>query len=157
MEQLKTIRNGERVRPTFSAGEMNRRLEALRAHMAERQIDACLFTSIHNIHYFSDFLYCSFGRTYGLVVTQDGQTTISANIDGGQPWRRTFGDNIAYTDWHRDNYFVAVKQLIRDGSRVGIEARSHHRGEPAQAAGCAASGGARRREQADHAHAHAEV
>ena len=121
MEQLKTIRNGERVRPTFSAGEMNRRLEALRAHMAERQIDACLFTSIHNIQYFSDFLYCSFGRSYGLVVTQDGQTTISANIDGGQPWRRTFGDNIAYTDWHRDNYFVAVKRLIRDGSRVGIE------------------------------------
>ncbi len=121
MEQLKTIRNGERGKPTFSAGEMNRRLGALRAHMAERQIDACLFTSIHNIHYFSDFLYCSFGRTYGLVVTQDGQTTISANIDGGQPWRRTFGDNIAYTDWHRDNYFVAVKQLIRDGSRVGIE------------------------------------
>ena len=121
MEQLKTIRNGERVRPTFSASEMKRRLAALRAHMAERQIDACLFTSIHNIHYFSDFLYTSFGRTYGLVVTQEGQTTISANIDGGQPWRRTFGDNVVYTDWHRDNYFVAVKRLIPDGSRVGIE------------------------------------
>ena len=121
MEQLKTIQNGERVRPTFSASEMNRRLEALRAHMAERQIDACLFTSYHNIHYFSDFLYCSFGRLYGLVVTPEGQTTISANIDGGQPWRRTFGDNVAYTDWHRDNYFVAVKQLIRDGGRIGIE------------------------------------
>ena len=121
MEQLKTIHNGERVRPTFSASEMNRRLGALRAHMAERQIDACLFTSIHNIHYFSDFLYCSFGRLYGLVVTQEGQTTISANIDGGQPWRRTFGDSVAYTDWHRDNYFVAVKQLIQDGGRIGIE------------------------------------
>ena len=121
MEQLKTIRNGERVRPTFSASEMNRRLEALRAHMAERQIDACLFTSYHNIHYFSDFLYCSFGRLYGLVVTPEVQTTISANIDGGQPWRRTFGDNVAYTDWHRDNYFVAVKQLIQDGGRIGIE------------------------------------
>ncbi len=121
MEQLKTIRNGERVRPTFSAAEMNRRLGALRAHMAERQIDACLFTSYHNIHYFSDFLYCSFGRSYGLAVTQESQTTISANIDGGQPWRRTFGDNVVYTDWHRDNYFVAVKGLIRDGSRVGVE------------------------------------
>ena len=121
MEQLKTIRNGERVRPTFSASEMERRLAALRAHMAERQIDACLFTSYHNINYFSDFLYCSFGRAYGLVVTQEGQTTISANIDGGQPWRRSFGDNIAYTDWHRDNYFVAVKRLIPDGSRLGIE------------------------------------
>ena len=121
MEQLKTIHNGERVRPTFSASEMNRRLGALRAHMAERQIDACLYTSIHNIHYFSDFLYCSFGRLYGLVVTQEGQTTISANIDGGQPWRRTFGDSVAYTDWHRDNYFVAVKRLIPDGSKIGIE------------------------------------
>ena len=121
MEQLKTIRNGERVKPTFSASEMERRLAALRAHMAERQIDACLFTSYHNINYFSDFLYCSFGRAYGLVVTQEGQTTISANIDGGQPWRRSFGDNVAYTDWHRDNYFVAVKRLIPDGSRLGIE------------------------------------
>ena len=121
MEQLKTIQNGEKVKPTFSADEMNRRLSALRTHMAEKQIDACLFTSYHNINYFSDFLYCSFGRNYGLVVTQEGQTTISANIDAGQPWRRTFGDNLVYTDWHRDNYFVAVKQLIQDGWRVGIE------------------------------------
>ena len=121
MEQLKSIQNGEKVRPTFSAQEMNRRLKALRAYMAERQIDACLFSSYHNIHYFSDFLYCSFGRNYGLVVTQESQTTISANIDAGQPWRRTFGDNLVYTDWHRDNYFVAVKQLVQDGGRVGIE------------------------------------
>ena len=121
MEQLKRIQNGEKVRPTFSPNEMNRRLSALCAHMAEKQIDACLFTSYHNINYFSDFLYCSFGRNYGLVVTQETQTTISANIDAGQPWRRTFGDNLVYTDWHRDNYFVAVKQLIQDGWRVGIE------------------------------------
>ena len=121
MEQLKRIQNGEKVRPTFSADEMNRRLSALRTHMAEKQIDACLFTSYHNINYFSDFLYCSFGRNYGLVVTQESQTTISANIDAGQPWRRTFGDNLVYTDWHRDNYFVAVKQLIQDGGRVGVE------------------------------------
>ncbi len=121
MEQLKRIQNGEKVRPTFSPNEMNRRLSALRTHMAEKQIDACLFTSYHNINYFSDFLYCSFGRNYGLVVTQEGQTSISANIDAGQPWRRTFGDNLVYTDWHRDNYFVAVKQLIQDGWRVGIE------------------------------------
>ena len=121
MEQLKTIRNGAKARPTFSPEEMHRRLAALRAHMVERQIDACLLTSYHNINYFSDFLYCSFGRSYGLVITRDGQTTISANIDGGQPWRRTFGDNVVYTDWHRDNFFVAVKRLVRDGWRVGIE------------------------------------
>lgn len=32
---------------------------------------------------------------------QDKVVTISA-IDGGQPWRRTMGDdNIVYTDWQR--------------------------------------------------------
>src|SRR5690606_7471495 len=40
---------------------------------------------------------------------------------GGQPYRRSFGDNIVYTDWHRDNYFVAVRKLIPDGLRVGVE------------------------------------
>ncbi len=121
MEQLKRIQNGAKVRPTFSDAEMRRRLDTLRAHMAEKQVDVCLFTSHHNINYFSDFLYCAFGRNFGLAVGQEGQTTISANIDGGQPWRRTFGDNVVYTDWHRDNFFAAVKSLIPDGSRVGIE------------------------------------
>ncbi|HLQ85194.1 MAG TPA: M24 family metallopeptidase [Salinisphaeraceae bacterium] len=121
LPQTLTIPNGEKVKPVFSDAEMQRRLDALRAVMAERNIDAVLFTSYHNINYYSDFLYCYFGRRYGLVVTQDKTTTISANIDGGQPYRRSFGDNIVYTDWHRDNYFVAVKQLIDDGQRVGIE------------------------------------
>ena len=34
-------------------------------------IDAVLFTSYHNINFYSDFLYCSFGRFYGLAVTHD--------------------------------------------------------------------------------------
>jgi creatinase len=120
-EQLRIIRNGERVTPTFSAPEMERRLTALRRHMGEAGIDAAIFTSIHNINYFSDFLYCSFGRPYALVVTQTETTSVSANIDGGQPWRRTFGDNLVYTDWQRDNYVRAVKQLVGARRRVGIE------------------------------------
>jgi creatinase len=55
------------------------------------------------------------------VVTQDGATSISANIDGGQPWRRTCGDNLVYTDWQRDNYFRAVQQLVPNRGRVGVE------------------------------------
>ena len=121
MDRLKTIRNGEAVTPTFSKGEMTRRLDGLRGHMAEAEIATALFTSYHNINYFSDFLYCSFGRAYGLVVTAEGQTTISANIDGGQPYRRGFGDNLVYTDWRRDNYFEAVQRLIPDRGRVGVE------------------------------------
>ncbi len=29
-----------------------------------------------------------------MVIDHDNATTISAGIDGGQPWRRTFGDNV---------------------------------------------------------------
>lgn len=121
LPQLLTIPNGDKVQGTFSAKEMQSRLDRLRAVMAERRIDAVLFTSYHNINYYGDFLYCYFGRNFGLVVTPEKSTSISANIDGGQPYRRTFGDNIVYTDWHRDNYFVAVKKLIADGLRVGVE------------------------------------
>ncbi len=121
MEQTKNIRNGAKVTPTFSLPEMQARLAKLRSAMAESDIDAVIFTSYHNINYFADFLYCAFGRPYGLVVTPDSTTSISANIDGGQPYRRTFGDNLVYTDWQRDNYYRAVQQLLAAPRRVGIE------------------------------------
>ena len=121
MEQIITIANGERVTPTFSAAEMEARLATLRAHMAENDIGHVLFTSYHSINYYADFLYCSFGRPYALVVSQDKSITISANIDGGQPWRRSFGDNVIYTDWQRDNYFRAIQREIADGGKIGIE------------------------------------
>ena len=123
MERSQTlqIKNGEKKAPTFSAEEMSARLAKLRRHMSKNDIDAVLFTSFHNINYFDDFLYCAFGRPYGLVVTQDNSTSITANIDGGEPWRRGFGDNLVYTDWHQDNYFHAVKQLIANRGKVGIE------------------------------------
>ncbi len=121
MEQIITIANGEHVTPTFSKAEMEARLAKLRAHMAENDIGHVLFTSYHNINYYADFLYCSFGRPYALVVSQDKSITISANIDGGQPWRRSFGDNVIYTDWQRDNYFRAIQREIADGGKIGIE------------------------------------
>jgi creatinase len=113
--------NGAKVTPTFSTNEMTRRLTAIRKHMADNNIDAALFTSYHNICYYSDFLYCYFGRRYGLVVDQERSTSISAGIDGGQPWRRTFGGNVTYTDWQKDNYFHAVRQLTGGVRRLGIE------------------------------------
>ncbi len=120
-EKLITLQNGEKTEPTFSKGEMERRLNALRTIMAEIGIDACLFTSIHNIGYYSGFIYCSFGRPYGLVVTDKACTTISANIDYGQPWRRAHCDNLVYTDWQRDNFFRAASSLIKEGASIGIE------------------------------------
>ncbi len=69
-----------------------------------------------------DFLYCYFGRKYGFVLDHDSATTVTAGIDGGQPWRRTHGDNITYSDWRRDNFYTAVKSLLKPGvKRIGIE------------------------------------
>ncbi len=116
-----TINNGEPAVGTFSAAEMQRRLDALRTLMQALRVDTVLMNSYHNINYYGDFLYCSFGRKYGLVIDQQMQTSVSANIDGGQPARRTFGENIIYTDWQQDNYYKAVASLIRGKQRVGIE------------------------------------
>jgi creatinase len=122
MPQTLQLPNGEKVLPTFSKAELQSRLDKLRRYMAENDVQAVLFTSYHNINYYSDFVYCRFGRDYGLVVTQDSYTSISANIDGGQPYRRNqLGDNVIYTDWQKDNFFYAVKQLIKDGGKVGVE------------------------------------
>ncbi len=121
MERLKRIANGEKVEGTFSPAEMVRRQDGLRAILAERGLDAAILTSYHGINYYTDFLYCRFGRRYACVVTADAVTTVSANIDAGQPWRRTAGDNLVYTDWRRDNWFHALKTLLPDARRIGIE------------------------------------
>ena len=121
MDSLKTIRNGAKTPAVFSAAEMAARLGRLRAHMAAEGIAACLFTSYHNVNYYDHFLYCSFGRPYGLVVTDKDVTAIVANIDYGQPWRRGLGETVTYTDWQRDNFFRAVQRLIPAKGRVGIE------------------------------------
>ncbi len=116
------IANGSKAAPMFSAGEMDRRLAGVRHTMADLDLQAILFSSYHNIDYYSGFLFCHFGRLYGLMVTTDRQTSISANIDAGQPHRRTFGDNIVYTDWQRDNYFRAARELAPAGlRRLGVE------------------------------------
>jgi len=122
MPQTLSIANGDKVQPTFSKEELSARLAKLRRYMAQNDIHAVLFTSYHNINYYSDFVYCRFGRDYGLVVTADNYTTVTANIDGGQPYRRNqLGDNVVYTDWQKDNFFYALKNLIKDGGHIAVE------------------------------------
>ncbi len=112
---------GDRVLP-FAADEYDARLAGLRDLMEVHGVEACVFTSMHNIAYYSGFLYCSFGRPYGLVVTASQSVTISAGIDAGQPWRRGHGDNITYTDWQRDNYWRAILSVTGEGRVIGCEA-----------------------------------
>jgi len=129
MSQSQTIRpeffqleNGSKANLPFSDTEYANRLAKLRRLMSNTGVDAVLLTSMHNIAYYSGFLYCSFGRPYACVVTEDRCVTVSANIDGGQPWRRCYGENLIYTDWKRDNYWRAVKSIIPGLTRIGIEA-----------------------------------
>jgi creatinase len=111
---------GDRVLP-FDGAEYDSRLAGLRRIMAAEGVEAAVLTSMHNIAYYSGFLYCSFGRPYGLVVTATESVTISAGIDAGQPWRRCHGDNITYTDWARDNYWRAIRSVTGAGKVIGIE------------------------------------
>lgn len=122
LPDLIEIRNGNPAQGTFTDSEYERRTAQLRNIMAAQGVDSVLFMSFHNICYYADFVYCAFGRNYGLVVDSDRMVSISANIDGGQPWRRTRGhENIVYTDWQRGNFFRAIQSLVKDGDTVGIE------------------------------------
>ena len=111
---------GERVLP-FDAAEYEARLAGLRSRMDAEGAGACVFTSMHNIAYYSGFLYCAFGRPYALVVTPTESVTISAGIDAAQPWRRCHGDNITYTDWQRNNYWRAIRSVTGTGRAIGFE------------------------------------
>ncbi len=119
---LIAIPNGAKATPMFPAAEMERRLAGVRGTMLELDLQAVLFSSYQNIDYYGDLVFCHFGRLYGLVVSHDTQTSISANIDAGQPYRRTYGENLVYTDWQRDNYFRAVREVLSTGARrLGVE------------------------------------
>ena len=115
------FRQGDRVLP-FATSEYDARIADLREIMEVHGVDACVFTSMHSIAYYSGFLYCSFGRPYGLVVTHSECVTISAGIDAAQPWRRSHGDSITYTDWQRDNYWRAVLSVTGESKVIGCEA-----------------------------------
>ena len=113
--------NGSKAALPFCDAEYEARLAGLRSILRDKGVNAAVFTSMHNIAYYSGFLYCAFGRPYGLVVTATDCVTISAGIDAGQPWRRSFGDNITYTDWQRDNYWRAIAFVTGQGGVIGYE------------------------------------
>ena len=114
--------NGEKAILPFSQAEYDARLMGLRAIMDAQGLDAVVLSSVHNIAYYSGFLYCAFGRPYALVVTASEAVVISAGIDAGQPWRRCACDGITYTDWQRNNYWRAVAHVAGQGKAVGYEA-----------------------------------
>ena len=118
------LKNGSKVKLPFTDKEYNNRLKKLRREMSQKKIEMTILTSMHNIAYYTGFIYCSFGRPYGCIVTEKKIVTISANIDASQPWRRSHCDNIIYTDWKRDNFLKAIVSIIGKNDppkNIGIE------------------------------------
>ena len=118
------LKNGSKVKLPFTDKEYQNRLEKIRTVMSTENIDMTILTSMHNIAYYSGFIYCSFGRPYGCVITQKKIVTISANIDASQPWRRSHCENIIYTDWKKDNFLKAIVSIIgrnEPPKSIGIE------------------------------------
>ena len=119
-----TLKNGEKAKLPFSNEEYNKRLTKLRSIMDKDNLDMIILTSMHNIAYYSGFIYCSFGRPYGCIITKKKIVTISANIDASQPWRRSHCENIIYTDWKKDNFLKAITSIIDENKipkNIGIE------------------------------------
>jgi len=113
--------NGDKAALPFSESEYKNRQAGLQTHMRSAGIDVVVLTSMHNVAYYTGFLYCAFGRPYAAVVTQTCVTTVSANIDAGQPWRRCYGENLVYTDWQRGNFWRGLKALAGNPKTMAIE------------------------------------
>ena len=65
-----SLKNGEKVKLPFTNQEYDRRVTNLRTVMSINNLDMVILTSMHNIAYYTGFIYCSFGRPYGCVVTK---------------------------------------------------------------------------------------
>ena len=118
------LKNGSKVKLPFSQTEYQNRLDKLRTTISKNNLDMIILTSMHNIAYYTGFIYCSFGRPYGCVISEKKMVTISANIDSSQPWRRSFCDNVIYTDWKKDNFLKAIVSIIgkdQAPKNIGIE------------------------------------
>ncbi len=118
------LKNGSKVKLPFTQTEYKNRLDKLRTVMNNNDLNMVILTSMHNIAYYTGFIYCSFGRSYGCVVTEKKIITISANIDASQPWRRSVYENIIYTDWKKDSFLKAIVSVVgRDEppKNIGIE------------------------------------
>ena len=118
------LKNGSKVKLPFSQTEYQNRLDKLRTTISKNNLDMIILTSMHNVAYYTGFIYCSFGRPYGCVISEKKIVTISANIDASQPWRRSFCDNVIYTDWKKDNFLKAIVSIIgkdQPPNNIGIE------------------------------------
>ena len=119
-----SLENGEKARLPFSSTEYNERVNKLRLVMDKNNLDMIILTSMHNIAYYTGFIYCSFGRPYGCVITNKKISTISANIDASQPWLRSIFSFSVFNDVSKELMKLRMIksneeiEIIRNGARI---------------------------------------
>ena len=64
------LENGDKAKLPFSKKEYDQRVDRLRSVMEKNNLEMIILTSMHNIAYYTGFIYCSFGRPYGCVITK---------------------------------------------------------------------------------------
>ena len=64
------LKNGSKVKLPFSQTEYQNRLNKLRTIISKNNLDMIILTSMHNIAYYTGFIYCSFGRPYGCIISE---------------------------------------------------------------------------------------
>ncbi len=123
------------VTPVLPEQDFDMRFEKLYGMMDEMNLDLVVLSSMHNVKYFSNFLYCAFGRTYLLVILKESKRValFTAGIDSLAPRRNAIRgvENYIVTDWRKDNMMAAVadfageyvksKSVGEDTCKVGLE------------------------------------
>ena len=64
-----SLKNGSKSKLPFSIKEYEKRLIKIRTVMSKNNLDMIILTSMHNIAYYTGFIYYSFGRLYSCVIT----------------------------------------------------------------------------------------
>src|SRR5699024_5768295 len=117
--------NGQQQEMTFSTQEVQRSLTRARQLLSSLNLDALVLTSMKDLNYCSDLVTSRFGRTYAVVITPEDSVTVTPWVDGGMPWRTTYGENIVYSDWEANNFHRAIQRVLDQRSikpnRLGIE------------------------------------
>lgn len=114
----------------WSVDEMQRRMRGLYKIMDEKQLDAVILTSIHNVLYYTGFYCPPVGRLHSAVIPRKGEPAliVSTIEDLRANANCYYADVRLFSDWDmspQENNIRLYKEVLRDNAissgRLGIE------------------------------------
>lgn len=114
----------------WTVAEMQRRLDGLHALMDEKGLDAVIFTSIHNVLYYTGWYCPPVGRLHSAVIPRKGEPAlIVSTIEDLRPHYCCYYEDIRlFHDWEMtpaDNNVRLYGDVLRDNGitsgRLGYE------------------------------------